>query len=101
MNKNGSVLIYGMMMAMVVVLLALALAPALFQMNNAVQTNSTDDFTNGGGTFVGLDCSNSSISNFQRAGCYATDLGLFYFVGSLIFIAGGIIGARIVFGGLE
>lgn len=45
----------------------------------------------------GLDCSNSSISNFDKATCYVVDMNLFYFIGALIFIAGGIITAKFLF----
>jgi hypothetical protein len=47
---------------------------------------------------IGLDCSNGSISNFDRATCLATDLTLFQFVGGLIFMAGALVTARIIFG---
>jgi len=52
----------------------------------------------GGVTTGGLDCDNSSISNFDKATCIATDLMLFYFIGFLIFLAGAVITAKFVFG---
>jgi hypothetical protein len=90
LNKRGSVLIYGMMVALTVLILALALAPAVAQFTNNAM-NASD------GDTIGMDCNNISISNFQKAACYATDLNLFYFIGGLIFLAGAFITARVVF----
>ena len=91
MNKKGSVVIYGLMLGLLVLILALALAP------------SVKDFTQGAmnktsGDTVGLDCNNESISNFDKASCVAVDLTGFWFIGSLIFISGLIITAKVVFG---
>jgi cbb3-type cytochrome oxidase subunit 1 len=70
------------MLGLVILILALAIAPA-----TRGQITSTMD---------SLDCSNSSISSFTKAACYATDLTLFHFIGGLIFIAGLVITARII-----
>ncbi len=89
-DKRGSVILFGMMLALVVIITALALAPALSEGITNARNSSTGDT-------LGMDCSNASISSFQKAACYATDLNLFYFIGSLIFLAGGAIGAKILF----
>ncbi len=46
---------------------------------------------------VGLDCDNSSISNFDKAACVASDITLPYFIGFLLFFAGAIVVGRIIF----
>jgi len=85
MRKKGSVLMYGMMLGLVILILALALAPSVTQFTTTARTS--------------LDCTNESISTFDRATCYATDLSPFYFIGGLIFIAGAIVTSKILFGG--
>ena len=90
MDKNGSILIYGIMLSITVIILALALAPAVSEFTNGARNASTTDT-------IGLDCSNTSISNYDKAACTATDLTLVWFIGSLILIGGGIITAKIIF----
>jgi len=90
MNKKGQLIIVTFCIALVVVILALALAPALqSQITDArnVSTNSS----------VGLNCDNESISNFDKATCVATDITLPYFIGFLLFMAGAIAMGRIIF----
>jgi hypothetical protein len=85
MNKKGSVLLYGMMLGLTILILALALAPSTTEFATTARQS--------------LDCTNSSISRFDKATCYATDLSPFYFIGGLIFIAGAIVTSKILFGG--
>lgn len=89
-NKKGSVMIYSIMLAVVVIILALALAPVGKTFINSAMNNSVGDT-------IGLDCNNDSISNFDKATCVITDFSLFYFFGGLIFIAGILITGRIIF----
>jgi len=91
MNNKGSVIIYGLMLGLTVLILALALAPSVQDFTTDARNVSTN-------SSVGMDCSNSSISNFDKATCVVIDLNLFYFIGGLIFIAGIIVTAKIVFG---
>lgn len=74
MNKNGSVVIYGMMVGLLIILLSLYLAP------------SVQDFSNT--TMTSLDCTNDSVSNFIRGTCVVVDLGFFYFIGAIMLIGG-------------
>jgi len=90
MNKKGSVILYSLMIGLTIIVVALALAPAVQESTERAR-NVTD------GDAVGLNCSNDSISNFDKATCVATDLTLFYFVGSLLLIGGVIVGAKIIF----
>jgi len=84
MNKKGQVLIYSLMIGLVVVILALALSP------------SVKTFTDTAMNSDNLDCSNDSISNFDKATCVAVDLGGFYLIGALILIGGGFVAVRLL-----
>jgi len=90
MNNKGQVIFYGVMLGLTIIVLALALAPAVMNSTNAARNATLGDT-------VGLDCANASISNFDKATCTVTDLNLFYFIGGLIFIAGAVITAKIIF----
>jgi len=90
MNKQGSVMIYAIMVGILVILLALYLAPSVSQFTQTAM-NSTD------GDTYGLDCDNSSISNYDKATCVVVDLNLFYFIGALILIGGGFFITKIIF----
>lgn len=90
MNTNGQVIIYGFMLMIVIIILALALAPAINQSTNIARNATLNDT-------IGMDCSNNSISDFQKAACVTTDLSGFYFIGILIFIGGSILVAKIIF----
>lgn len=90
LNKKANVTIYGIMLALTIIILALALAGPIKESTDSAR-NATD------GDTIGMDCDNSSISDFQKAACVATDINLFYFVGGLLFLAGVIISARIIF----
>lgn len=89
-NSKGSVMIFSIMLGLVVIILALALAPAGKEIISSAMNVSTSDT-------IGLDCGNDSISNFDKATCIITDFSLFYFFGGLILIAGLIITGRIIF----
>lgn len=100
MNNNGSVMIYSMMIGLVILVLALALAPSVQQATQSAR-NGTQDIWNGTDytSSSGLNCSSSTISIFDKSACIATDLNLFYFIGGLIFIAGAFVGTKVIFGG--
>lgn len=90
MNRKGSVAIYGIMLSLVIIILALSLAPAGKQVIGDAMNSSTADF-------IGMDCNNESISNFTKASCIIVDFSLFYFFGGLIGIAGLVVTSKIVF----
>lgn len=90
MNKKGQVWGYSLMLGLTIIILALALAPIGQQFIGSAMNTSTSDF-------IGLDCDNSSISNFDKGTCVITDFSLVYFFGGLILIGGGIIVSRIIF----
>jgi len=91
MNKSGSVVLFTMSLGIVIIILALALAPAVVEFTGTAMNETAGDIQ-------GLDCNNESINNFNRAACLATDLTPFYFLGALIFIGGIIITAKVKFG---
>jgi uncharacterized protein (UPF0333 family) len=91
MNNRGNVTIfYGLMLALVIIILALALASPVLESTEGARNASSGDT-------IGMDCSNESISNFDKAACIVTDLSLFYFIGTLIFIGGAVFLAKIIF----
>jgi len=84
-NKRGQVIFYALMLGITILVLALALSGPI---RDQIDTARNPD---------NLDCSNASISTFDQATCYVSDLTTFYFVGGLIFIAGAVIAAKIIF----
>ena len=112
MNKSGSVMVYGIMLGLTIIILALALAPAVSEFNSIARNNTYNEnvtyevengtygsYTDYGNiTHDGLDCTNDSISNYDKATCTIIDLNLFYLVSTIIFIGGAIITSKIVFG---
>ncbi len=84
MNKKGSVQLLGLMLGMVIVVMALALAGPLQEVNSVARS--------------GYDCGNSSISNFDKGACLITDLTMPYYIWALLLLAIVIMGAKFVFG---
>lgn len=90
-SKRGQVLIYALMLGMVVIILGLALAPA-------IQEQITSSTNESSGDFVGMNCSTTTDS-FVKAGCIVSDISLFYVIGVFILIGCAVIVAKIGFGG--
>lgn len=90
MNNNGSVLFYGLMVAITILVVALALIPATKFFIDDARNDTTP-------TKIGLNCTNDSISTYDKMACRVSDISLFYFIGGLIFIAGAVVTAKIVF----
>ena len=90
-NKKGQVFFFALMLGIVILVLALALAGPVKDQVDSIRNTTTDE----GGE--GLDCINSSISDFDKGACVVADLTIFHFVGGLIFIAGAIIIAKLIF----
>lgn len=92
MNNNGQVIFFTFMIGLTVLILAMALAfPIKETIDNA--TNYTGNVT---GSAATLDCSNESISIFDKGACVVSDISMFYFVGGLIFMVGSIIVAKVL-----
>lgn len=90
-NKKGQVVIYTFMLALCIIIVALALIFPITETTNAVRNETYL------GEMGGMNCSNPGIDMFVNSACLTTDLTSFYFIGGLIFIAGVVITARIVF----
>ena len=91
MNNNGQVFFFAMMLGIVIVILALAFAPILKSFNDDARNVSSN-------TTVGLDCTNSSISDYTKAQCTIQDMSLPYFIIGIIAIGGVVLGAKAIFG---
>jgi uncharacterized protein (UPF0333 family) len=87
--KKGQVTFVLLSLAVVVIILALAFAPVLKQFTDDARNSSSD-------SRVGLDCSNSSISTFDKANCMAVDVINPYFIGFLLLIAGAFFVAKVI-----
>ena len=90
MNKNGQVFFYTFMLGIVIIILALAFAYPVKQAVDTARNPSSGDFT-------GLDCANTSISNYDKAACLITDVTTPYFIIGLLAIGGAVIGAKLLF----
>ena len=90
MNIKGQVFFALFMIGIVVIILALALAPVLKERVDSVR-NATYD-----GDLSGLNCT-SPNNDFDRGTCILVDMSLPYFIGGLIFIGGAFLTAKIVF----
>ena len=98
MNNKGQIFFYTLMLGILVLVLALALAGPVKEVVDSTRNQSTSVlYTNQSESNPGLDCTNSSISNFDKGACLVSDLSLFQFIGGLIFIAGAIITAKLIF----
>ena len=80
---------YGIMLALTIIVLALALAPVVRDFTESARNESSGDT-------IGMNCS-TTTDDFVKAGCIATDLSLFYLIGGLLVIAGVVITSRIIF----
>jgi len=78
MNNKGQTLFYGFMITVTIIVLALALAPAIKETTDGVRNETY------------MDCGNTSISDFDKAACVSTDLSSVYFIGGLITLAGAV-----------
>lgn len=98
--KKGQVVVFTLMLAVVLIVLAIAFAPTLIEMTNQARgdNNLTTSAEYGGDIeTTGLNCTGTNDSYVQAA-CVITDSYTPYFVGFLIALGGAVIGARIAFG---
>lgn len=91
-NKRGQTLFFTFMLGVVILVLGLALFVV-------VQTFVTDARAPTTDTAVGLDCLNSSISDYQKAQCTLTDLSMPYYLIGMIGLAGMVWAAKLIIGG--
>ncbi len=79
MNKGGQALFLKFMIAIAIIVVVLALAPLMREMNEDLRGSTR------------MDCDNSSISDFDKMGCLSSDVSLF------LIVAGGLLIALAVF----
>jgi len=91
MNNNGQVFFYSLMLGILLIVLALALAGPTKDFVDSARNTTTDEGQ------AGLDCGNSSISTYDKGACVVADLSIFHFAGGIIFIAGAVISAKLIF----
>ncbi len=91
MNNRGQVFLFLIMLAMVIVILSLALSPTIKEFSDSSRNTTI------GADAQGLDCDNSSISDFDKSTCIVVDLYNPYWVGFLLGLAGLVIAAKVVF----
>ena len=84
MNKGGQVILFTLSLCVVIIVLALAFAPVIKQFINDSKAS--------------LDCTNSSISDFDKANCYGQDISLWLFILLFIIIAFVVLGAKVIGG---
>jgi uncharacterized protein (UPF0333 family) len=82
LNKKGQVMALTFMVAVVVIILAIAFAPTLNEINTMARNETS--------SIGGMDC-DSTTSDFTKAACWVLDLNQAYFIGGLIALAGSII----------
>ena len=87
MNNKGQVIAVTFMVAAVIVLLAIYLAPSVNEINNMVRNETS--------SIGGMNCSGTT-DDFVKAGCWVTDLSQAYFIGGILALAGVIIAARVL-----
>jgi hypothetical protein len=87
-NKQGQVIIYGLMLGIVIVILAIAFSQPIDQFVKNARNQTSE--------FGGMDCSNTSINDYQKEACLATDLSLPIFIGIVLFIGGAVITVKYI-----
>lgn len=84
MNNKGQTILFLLMVSIVIVILALALAyPSTEASQNA---------------YSSMNCSNTTVNDYTKAGCYITDITPSYFIGAIILLGGIFLTSRVLFG---
>ena len=89
MNNKGQIFFYGMMLGLVIIVLALALAPSVRDFTESAMNDTVGDT-------LGLNCT-STDSNFIKATCVVVDISIFYVIGTLLLIGGAVIAGKLLF----
>lgn len=84
MNNKGQVIFFLFMLVVVIIILGLGVSYAVRESSDNAMTS--------------MDCTNSSISDFTKAGCWIVDVNPVYFIGGLMALAGAIIIAKVIMG---
>jgi hypothetical protein len=103
LNNNGQAILFTIMLGVVILILAVALAPVLNTftagtMNETYNGNPGLNCTNGGTIINGTNNPGDIEFNiFGQSTCTILDLYLPFFIGSLVAIGGAAIGAKLFF----
>ena len=92
MDNKGVSFFLTLMLGVSIIILGLALIPIIKDFNEDARNVTTSDGAEG------LDCSNSSISDFQSAACLSNDITTYGFGGLLIAIGLAVIVGKIIWG---
>lgn len=90
-NKAIVSFFLALMIGVSIIILALAFAPIINEFNDDSRNTTTQDGASG------LDCTNTSISDFQNAACITNDITSASFVGFLLAIGLAVMVGRIIF----
>ena len=83
MDIRGSVYFVILMLFVLFVFFAVGIAPALIQFSGEARTN--------------LDCSNTSISYYDKSSCLLIDVIPPYFVGVILALGGALLGLKYLY----
>jgi len=89
-GNQGQIFGYAIMLSMVLLVLALALAPSVKKFADDAMNDTVGDR-------IGLDCNNESISNWDKGSCVLVDWSQAYFIVGILLIALAVLTARILF----
>lgn len=78
MYRKGFAFFLMFMIGICIIIIGLAFAPVVNEFNDDARNTTTQDGASG------LDCANSSISDFQSAACITNDITSASFVGFLL-----------------
>ena len=90
-NNKAQVFFYSLMLGILIIIVALALAGPTKDIVDSARNETTDEGQ------LGLNCTSTTISNFDKGACIVSDLTIFHFIAGLIFIAGAVITAKLMF----
>ena len=92
MDKKGITFFLTIMLGICIIILGLALVPTIKIFNLDARNSTTLDGA------AGLDCDNTTISDFQSAACISNDITTYGFGAILIAIGLIVIGGKIIWG---
>ncbi len=84
-NKKSQIVILKMMLAVIILIFAIALI------------KPTEETITGARNASNLNCTNTNITSTQNATCIVTDMGLFYFISTIIALSIAVITGRKTF----
>ena len=82
MNNGGQVIVLKFMIAIAIIVVVLAFAPLMKNINDDARSAPQ------------MDCDNESISDFDKAACLSSDSSLFLIIASGLIIALAIFGIK-------